>query len=254
EKQVLEQDRFFDDKNPVVELTPEQLAQYQKDGSLPPGVQHLSGEAVSRVGQQARKVMDEQLDEAVTCGKLTKSQADALRKDTQGGTLTDAEKTDRDAALKVVRDGGNAHPTDFELSAMRGDKPREGFMLLAHALRDLASDVTHQDYWDFNAGGGLNKQSLDSVERVLQGGVDLPMRLSTPGQDGGHFIVFTDVRNQNGQREFLASDPWSGRTSWLKESDLTDPKSDWPRREFNVFWQRVTDIFAPIDLVKPADQ
>jgi hypothetical protein len=137
---------------------------------------------------------------------------------------------------------------------MRGDKPREDFMLLAHALRDLAQDVTHNEFWDFNAAGPgkvLEKGQLDGVERLLTEGMDIPMRLSTPGQDGGHFIMLTDVRNQEGERQFLASDPWSGRTAWLKESELTNPQSDWPRREFNVFWQQATDIFAPLDLVRP---
>jgi len=145
-------------------------------------------------------------------------------------------------------------PTDFELQAMRGDKPRENFMLMAHALRDLASGVTNTDYWDFNAGASMDGPMMDKMEKALASGIDLPARLSTPGQDGGHFIMFTDVRNQEGQREFLASDPWSGRSTWLKESDLGNPKSDWPRREFNVFWQQVTDVFAPIDFVKPDGQ
>lgn len=254
ERAVLEKDRFFNASSPDVALTPEQLDAFKKDGTLPPGVEHLAGAAVSRVGQQARKVMDEQLDGAVAAGTITKDQAEALRKDAQGGTLTDAEKTDRDAALNAVRNAGGNHPTDFEIQAMRGDKPRESFMLIAHALRDLASGATNTDYWDFNAGKSMDGPMLDKMEKVLTSGVDLPARLSTPGQDGGHFIMFTDVRNQEGQREFLASDPWSGRSTWLKESDLVNPKSDWPRREFNVFWQQVTDVFAPIDFIKPDGQ
>jgi hypothetical protein len=254
ERQVLEKDHFFNDQSPEVPLTPDQLAAFQKDGTLPPGVEHLAGSGVSRVGQQARKTMDEKLDDAVGAGTITKAQAELLRKDSQGGTLADAEKPDRDAALKAVRDTNGNHPTDFELQAMRGDKPRENFMLMAHALRDLASGVTHTDYWDFSAGKSLDTGMMDKVETALASGIDLPVRLATPGQDGGHFIMFTDVRSQDGKREFLASDPWSGRTTWLKESDLTDPKSDWPRREFNVFWQGVTDIFAPIDFVKPDAQ
>jgi len=254
EKQVLERDRFFDDQSPEVQLTPEQLAEFQKTGKLPPGVEHLKGSAVSRVGEQARKVMDEKLDEAVAAGKLTKAQADALRKDAQGGKLAEPEVADRDAALKAVRDASDQHPTDFELKAMRSDRPREKDMLIAHALRDLSQDVTNNEYWDFNVGKSLSPAFLNNVERSLANGIDLPIRLSTPGKDGGHTILFTDVRNQDGQREFLASDPFSGRTAWLTESDLTNPKSDWPRREFNVYWQQVTDVFAPLDFVKPNDQ
>jgi len=120
-------------------------------------------------------------------GTITKAQAEALRKDAQGGTLADAEKPDRDAALTAVRNTGDNHPTDFELQAMRGDKPRENFMLMAHALRDLASGVTHTDYWDFSAGKSLDTPMMDKVESALASGIDLPVRLSTPGQDGGHF-------------------------------------------------------------------
>jgi len=248
EKRILERDRFFSDASPEVTLTQAQLDEYQKSGTLPEGVYHLAGSGVSRVGQQARKVMDDQLDQAVKGYALTQAQADALRKDAQGGTLSDTERVDRDAALKVVREGNNNHPTDFELAAMRSDRPREQFMLIAHALRDLASGVTHQDYWDWSTKDGVPQDTLANMERAVASGLDLPIRLSTPGQDGGHFMVVTDVRNQEGGgREFLVADPWSGRSTWLKEADFANPKSDWPRREFNVFWQQVTDVFAPLD-------
>ncbi|HEY8209142.1 MAG TPA: hypothetical protein VIG99_16740 [Myxococcaceae bacterium] len=251
EKRLLEADRFFSDASPDVQLTPEQLKTFQEEGKLPPGVEHLSGQAVSRVGQQSRKVMDEKLDQVVEAGTITKDQAAALRKDAQGGTLTETEQKDRDAALAAVRDTNGNHPTDFELQAMRGDRPREQFMLVAHALRDLASGVTHADYRNFPAGRFLDAPMLDRMDKALASGIDLPIRLSTPGQDGGHFMMLTDVRSQEGQREFLVSDPWSGRTTWLKESDLTNPKSDWPRRDFNVFYQGMSDFFAPLEFVNP---
>ena len=256
ERQVLERDRFFNDRSPEVQLTDAQMQEFQRTGKLPPGIEHLSGAAVSRVGEQARKVMDEVLDAAVTAGTITKPQAEALRKDAQGGTLTEAEQKDRDVALAAARQAHDNHPTDFELAAMRSDRPRENFMLIAHALRDLASGVTHQEYWNWNAGAdGMNRGMMDNVERALAGGLDLPIRLSTPGQDGGHFMMLTDVRSrEGGERQFLVSDPWSGRSTWLNESELGNPKSDWPRREFNVFWKQVSDVFAPIDFPRPEPQ
>jgi hypothetical protein len=251
ERRILERDRFFDEQSPVVNLTPDQQAEFERTGKLPPGVEHLAGAGVSRLGERARKVMDEQLDNAVQAGLLTQAQADALRKDARGEPLAESERPGRDAALALVREKSNGHPTDAELTAMRGDRPRERFMLLAHALMDLAQDVTHTRYWDFDTGAALDRGELDNVARILQGGHDVPIRLSNPGQEGGHFMLLSDVREQDGERQFLTSDPWSGRTAWIKESELTNPKSDWPRREFDVFFAQVTNIFAGEALVRP---
>lgn len=246
ERGVLERARFFSDESRTVILTPEQEIEYRTTGKLPPGVEHDAGAGVSRIGERARKVMDEQLDNAVQGGLLTQDQVDALRKDGRGETLGDTERAGRDAALAFVREKSNGHPTDAELTAMRGDQSQERFMRLAHALMDLTEPATHTTYLDWET-----MAPWDSVARLVEGGRDVPFRLSNPGQPGGHFMMFSDVRMVDGERQFLTSDPWSGRTAWINQSEITNPKSDWPRREFDVFFSQLTNVFAGEELARP---
>jgi hypothetical protein len=102
-------------------MQPPERSGVQKTGKLPPGgaPQGLR----LRVGEQARKVMDE-------AGGGSHRQVDpgaggCARKDAQGGKLTEPEVAGRDAALKAVRDASTStRPTSAAGDAKTAE--REG--------------------------------------------------------------------------------------------------------------------------------
>jgi hypothetical protein len=69
------------------------------------------------------------------------------------------------------------------------------------------------------------RAALDKIDQALQRGQDVP--LSTNLKDfGDHAVIFTDVRKTAEGREFLFTDPFTGRSDWVKEADLVNGNAD----------------------------
>jgi type VI secretion system secreted protein VgrG len=100
-------------------------------------------------------------------------------------------------------------------------------MALDPALTELGSPTTHRDY-SFKSVGSTPKsrtEAMDTMEEQLKQGVDVPIRVEWPGGDG-HFQLASDVKGKTPDREFLITDPWEGRTLWVKEGDIAAGNAD----------------------------
>lgn len=69
----------------------------------------------------------------------------------------------------------------------------------------------------------LTAADVDALWDALFRGIDVPMGIMWAG-GGGHFMVFTSCRNTGTEdapvREFLLSDPGSGQSAWVSETDV----------------------------------
>jgi hypothetical protein len=69
------------------------------------------------------------------------------------------------------------------------------------------------------------RQLLDSAAPRLAMGDDVVFIVYWEVK-GGHFMTFTNVRENGGVREFLVHDPWIGQTSWVSQTDIL--AGNWP--------------------------
>ncbi len=61
--------------------------------------------------------------------------------------------------------------------------------------------------------------ALDTLAGVLERGDDVPF---VAGPSTNHCMVFTDVRDTGGTRQFLIQDPWEGKSYWLSKEQLVN--------------------------------
>lgn len=244
--QVLEKERFFRPSGEVT-LTDDQLAAYRETGALPAGVTAAAGSARTRLGSDARIQLNSALSAAESAKVITPEQGSAIRKYMSAGELSDVEKTQMEAGLAVLEGSGPFTNRD-QLEAVRWDatRPSRSAMRYQHALGDIASPVTHTPYAGQMLGSnGMRPNALQRVEEMLKSGADVPFAVISEGAGSGHAMVFTDVRGSGNDRSFLVADPWSGRTDWVSEQDLSDPNSGFLKRQFDMDWTTVYQIFMP---------
>jgi hypothetical protein len=113
-------------------------------------------------------------------------------------------------------------------------------MTLPGVLNDRATPFTGEAYARHHAEDNASSRTarLGEMETALERGADVPLRMQWDG-DGGHFVVATDVRGAPGHREFLISDPYSGRATWYPESQLAGGHTTFP----GTGTGRMTDIY-----------
>jgi len=61
----------------------------------------------------------------------------------------------------------------------------------------------------------------------------VPIRICNAGGGGGHFMMISDVRGEGANKKYLISDPWTGKTAWVKQSELQNFNSNWPQTYFS---------------------
>lgn len=91
------------------------------------------------------------------------------------------------------------------------------------AVNDLMSKVTGRTYSRTeiaNTAAG-RQAALNDMEALIEKGVDVPVSVGW-NSGGGHAMLFTDVRTVNGEKQFLVTDPWNGRTGWIKGQDIVN--------------------------------
>lgn len=137
------------------------------------------------------------------------------------GKLDDRAKR----ALESLRAYAAGFPTDADLSEIRDTDVREDQGLtgkeLGKALGKHLTPITGQRYVRAGGDEGLGqkglKAHLDDLEKALRRGADVPFGVTEPA----HWMIFTAVTGDGDDRRFLVSDPWTGRTGWASDKELT---------------------------------
>jgi hypothetical protein len=97
-------------------------------------------------------------------------------------------------------------------------------MALQNALNVMASPVTNRNYSTQDVGStpASRTAALNQMEKLLDQGVDVPIRVQWPAAGGGHFQLCSDVQGTAPNRQFLISDPWNGESGWINESSIVN--------------------------------
>lgn len=240
---TLERPRFFAPTGEEVIPTAEQLAAYTSDGTMPPGTDTVeAGSSTSRRAEQARARARDALSTLPDTSDFARA---ACRKLLDGQRMGPLEQAVATLTLGRLREANGGHPTAAEVRWMQTERtdPHIG-MRLDPALRDIATPGTHLEYDATWVGsGGLTAEALNGVDTRLEGGQDVPIRVSNAANTGGHFMLMSDVRGEAPDRRYLVSDPYSGRTAWVPEADLTNTGSDWLSRQFDIGWTQVSHYY-----------
>lgn len=204
--------------------------------------------------RESRQLWDETTETAKKMGLNTDEKFKPVYDLLQGNDQSWWDKSVGEGYLEAIRNQNGGHPTDAEIAKMRSDgKDGKTQMNLDTALNNAASPSTHIQYKSKNVTGsdGPSNEDLAGVDQNLKRGQNVPMRMDVKGEGKtGHFVNITDVRGNEPNRRYLVSDPWSGKTAWVKEGELkNDPGATphWQKRLFGLDPNRVTDFYVKKD-------
>ncbi len=237
---TLRRPRFFDASSNEVFPTAAEVRAWEADNTrMPAGADSVEvGESSTRRATQAA----ERTEAAISASGLPEFAQRALRRQLDGEELGFIDRTVANYALAQVREQNGGNPTADEVRWMQTERNGSNGMRLDPALHDIATPATNHRYdarWVNNDLGA----HLGDVDTRLRDGQDVPFRVSNAGNTGGHFMLMSDVRGEAPDRQYLVSDPYSGRTAWVSEGEMTDTSNDWLSRRFDIGWDRVSHIY-----------
>lgn len=174
------------------------------------------GTAIPRATVQAWDSMASTLDGLGADGTVTADQRDSLEKLALGEALEGEDAAAAQSALEAVRAANGGHPTDAELEALAADAGTTGNGMFLHDALNELNDAQFSPQV-----GGTAAADIDRIEQRAFDGENVGFRIAGPGHTG-HFMSVSDVRRQDdGSRELLVTDPWTGATRWVTEADFT---------------------------------
>ncbi|MHC4390641.1 MAG: hypothetical protein ACYS22_04890 [Planctomycetota bacterium] len=196
----------------------EEVLQAFDSAALGRRVKHTVSRLRNHLGRQKR------------AGTVTAAGAEALLAHVTEGKPLEARGQ---IALTALRESTDGFPDPELLAEVLADpiKGEDGLTLedLQAAIDDHLGAVTGRAYdllvpqedADFHPEGrGFTDEALgralDHVEASLEQGLDVPFGMEQPG----HYMLMSATRRQGQDRDFLVSDPWTGRTAWVAEKDL----------------------------------
>ena len=95
-------------------------------------------------------------------------------------------------------------------------------------LNDITSSSTGRVYDRHEVGNtaAARATACDNMAEQLKKGVDIPIEVAWNG-GGAHAMLFSDVRGTGSNQEFLLTDPWNGRTAWVKRDDIVNGNTNY---------------------------
>jgi hypothetical protein len=252
EKQVY----FLDARGNPFAGTPAQVAKWRKDGTLPPGAaKPFLPQAFNRLGDQADQRLNTRLNDGWSIEHIPQDEYDAASKYMHNERTTPAEDALAKKAFDRLAKVDNGHPTATELDAMRSNynrkpdgtstkKDEHTWMYLSDALNDIAPPAAGKSWQvtvtnggatnaDGTIVGGMSNGDIATLDATLKAGSDVPIRICDKNNGSGHFMMISDVRGEGANKKYLVSDPWTGKTAWIKQADLQNFNSNWPNKQFS---------------------
>jgi hypothetical protein len=88
-------------------------------------------------------------------------------------------------------------------------------------LNDIVSPASGGAYTRTNvaATNAARTAAVNAIEKTVKNGGDVPIVVSW-NSGGLHYQLITDVRGSGDKRQFLLTDPWTGRTGWINRKDI----------------------------------
>ncbi|MFZ5470211.1 MAG: hypothetical protein ACOZIN_12320 [Myxococcota bacterium] len=185
-------------------------------------LRELGGVAIGRREVQLRARLGNAIGRLRRSRELNAAEANALsRYALDQGPLDEKAKH----ALGVVRSTFKGFPDAKSLARLRKESlPRSdegiGTEDFLRVLNRHVAPLTGARYALTSPPDGFARgqawRHLDSVEKALRRGFDVPFGIDEPA----HWMLLTAVRGKAPDRAFLVSDPDGGRTTWVTEKDL----------------------------------
>jgi hypothetical protein len=243
QKATLEKQRFYDANDIEVKPTDAQKAAYAASGTLPPGVSYAEkGNTSTRRSDQA----NEHLQDAMKKGGFSDYMTAAVNKKVNGQPLGWIEGIAANMGLKKLQAQDGGHPTNDEQGWIKNERvANHAGMQLAPALNDITSQSTHINYkTNWVGAGGVTDATLTGLDTRLKNGQDVPFRVTDAGNNGGHFMMISDVRGEGANKKYLVSDPYSGRTAWVDGADMKNKNSPWLKDKFGLGWTEISHTYT----------
>ncbi|MBL8951749.1 MAG: hypothetical protein JNK82_13285 [Myxococcaceae bacterium] len=141
--------------------------------------------------------------------------------------------------IELIRRHSGGDPALERFGALRGEALKEA----GSDTRDVVRMLTGKrlDYHEVWSRSAIEEQ-LPAVDAELQAGRDVPISVGTNGKDSGHAMLLSDVRGTGAARQYLVSDPWSGKTALIPLAELVDPASKWPDKHFGIGWEQLKGV------------
>jgi hypothetical protein len=206
------------------------------------------GVAIDRMSEQ--KYLDTRntmIREAKTNGVLTEPEADVLWKQLTNVPMTDAEALQATGYLARLRAANGGAPSDEDVKKWQElEAVQQKGTNAPVVISDMTQVATHERLTEISTKTGANNSKtvaalLPKVAERLREGRDVPLGVGSDDGKVGHVMLITDVRGTGADQAFLISDPSSGRTDWVKGTDLANSgTSKWMQNQFNVDHQEVT--------------
>jgi len=94
-------------------------------------------------------------------------------------------------------------------------------------LDTFVGRYSNETYVRCDIPNSVNSRSdaLNRIDPLLEGGTDVPIVVAW-NNGGSHSMLITDVRGSGNEREYLVSDPWTGRTDWIKKQNIINGNTD----------------------------
>jgi hypothetical protein len=103
----------------------------------------------------------------------------------------------------------------------RGNQPGGPGDLVVSTFTDDALPFANLGYQRQAVTASGRAGAIDHIEQLVANGTDVPIAVSeTPGNRRA--MLITDVRGTGNSRQFLVTDPWSGRTQWVARADIVN--------------------------------
>ena len=134
--------------------------------------------------------------------------SDVLHNTSTTGAIADEQKAQLNAAggQATARGTSGAGTSNDAWTALSntGVSPSTGRAYEQRQVEDSAQGRTY---------------AVDYMELLVKTGTDVPIRVDWNG-GGSHGLLVTDVRGTGADREFLVTDPWTGKTDWIRRDAI----------------------------------
>ena len=117
----------------------------------------------------------------------------------------------------------------------RGDERGGNSGMVLATMVNAETPRPNEAYKRIKVDSDNRAKALDDIESIVRDGIDVAIALSpTPGER--HAMAITDVRGSGSSREFLITDPWTGRTKWVMSADILNGNIGGNAAAFTDYW------------------
>ncbi|MEW6364977.1 MAG: hypothetical protein AB1714_10095 [Acidobacteriota bacterium] len=122
------------------------------------------------------------------------------------------KKMMREAGVRSLRSRGQESESYWGTNLDTDDKTK---LLNSHVAKHTNKTYS---YKQVEAGRQGLEAALNRIDGNLRRGGDVPVLLKSG--DEGHYVLLSDVRNTRDGVKYLVTDPWDGKTTWVKREDF----------------------------------